>query len=348
MTGTTVTCPSCGTEIEVSEALGAQVRAEIEANLRRESDERLRKAVEEAEARVRETQRTELDDLNAQLAEQSRRAEEARKQELEIRKRARELEQRQQDLDLELARRLDAEREKLEAELRKRLGQEQDLRLKEKEKQIEDLRKALDEARRKSQQGSQETQGEVLELDLEAALAEHFPHDAIGPVPKGARGADLLQRVRGLTGRDSGAILWETKNTKHFRCASIDKLKEDQRSAGAAVALREQLIQVGYARAASQGKGEKMELLYQYLSGDEFRHRIEAIVEAFGAMQTQLDKERRAMEKIWREREKQIERIIHNTAGMYGDVRGLIGGSLPDIPALELEPVDLLEDQRSE
>ncbi|MFQ5660500.1 MAG: DUF2130 domain-containing protein [Gammaproteobacteria bacterium] len=178
---------------------------------------------------------------------------------------------------------------------------------------------------------------------------------------------------------ECGTIIWEVKNTKRWSPAWIDKLKADQRALNAglaaivsvalpveiqafsridgvwvtnpqsfialACALREQLIQVSFARNASIGKNEKMEMLYQYLAGDEFRHKVEAIVEAFTAMHGQLHKERRAMEKIWKEREEQIEKITLSTVGMYGDMRGIIGASMPEIAALELaDSLALLEE----
>jgi hypothetical protein len=211
----------------------------------------------------------------------------------------------------------------------------------------------------------------LAEPDIQAALERQFPQDRIDPVLKGARGADIQQRVRSERLEDCGLILWETKNARNWGPAWIDKLKQDQLAAGAAaavlvsvalpdgiegfgridgvwvagiktwpalaVALREQLIAVAYARAASEGKNEKMELLCQYLAGDEFRQRVEAIVEAFTAMQVQIHKERRAMEKQWAEREKQIQRVIGSASSMYGALQGIVGGGLAVIPALELE-----------
>ncbi|MBI4468130.1 MAG: DUF2130 domain-containing protein [Acidobacteria bacterium] len=269
-----IACPKCGHEFAVSEVQSARVRAEVEVRLTAEHDKRLKSAVRQAELRAREGLTLELEDLRIQLTEQQSKTRKAEEQELALRKRSRELEEKQQKLDIEIERRLEQERKTIETRLRNQLDEKQALKLKEKERQIEDLREALEEARRRSQQGSQERQGEVLELDIEAALREHFPHDDIRPVPKGMRGADLIQEVRNS---------------------------------------------------------------YTYLSGDEFRHRVEAIVEAFSAMQGQLQKERRAMERLWQEREKQIERIITNTAGMYGAVRGLIGAGMPEVQMLTLE-----------
>lgn len=377
-----ITCPECGHEFAVSQALRSHLLAEVESQVRGRFEQQIKKAAGDAEVRARAAAALELQDLRAQLNEQRRLAEHAQQQELALRKKARELEDRHRQLDLEIERRLAGERSRIEQTLRTQLDEAQALKLREKEKQIEDLCQALEEARRKSQQGSQQIQGEVLELDLESRLCKQFPHDDIRPVPKGMRGADLVQEVRNPGGQSCGAIIWEAKNTRHFQPAWIDKLKQDQRAVGAslavlvsaalpadvrdfdridgvwvvslgvwpalAVALREQLVQVAFARAASEGRQDKMALIYRYLSGDEFRHRVEAIVEAFSALHSQLHQERRAMERLWREREKQLDRIIVNTAGMYGDMRGLIGTALPEIPALTLEHVAglLQEDPR--
>jgi hypothetical protein len=225
--------------------------------------------------------------------------------------------------------------------------------------------------KRKAEQGSMETQGEVLEQDFEAQLKTFFVHDDIQPVPKGIRGADLVQTVKTPLGADCGVLLWETKNTKAWSGNWIPKLKDDMIEVRAtiailvsvvlpaeinrfgqldgvwvsdplcamplAAALREQLVAVNRERSASVGKSEKMEALYQYLAGVEFKQKIEGIVEAFTGMQDQLNKERRAMERQWKQREKQIERVVKNTVGLYGDMQGIIGGQIPVIPALELD-----------
>jgi hypothetical protein len=359
--------------IPLTEALVAQVRATVEADLKRRYDSQLQAAVQQAEARAKEAQAQELRLLREQLAEQERKTREAQEAELTLREEKAALEERRRELDLEVARRVDAETRKVEEQVRRTAAEEQGLKLKEKDKQIEDLKALLEAARRKSEQGSQERQGEVLELDLEQVLARAFPQDEIRPVPKGMRGADVIQEVRDGHLRPCGHIIWETKNTKAWSPSWIAKLKDDQRAAGAgvavlvsvalpedirsfglldgvwvadlasylplAVALREQLIRVAFARQAAEGMQEKMAGLYRYLSGDEFRHRVEALVDTFGAMQQQVIKERRAMEKLWNERAKQIERLMTNTVGMYGAIRGVIGSRLPEIPALELAAV---------
>ena len=232
------------------------------------------------------------------------------------------------------------------------------------------MRKKIEELQRKAEQGSQQMQGEVLELELEDMLKVEFPLDDIEPVAKGARGADVLQVVKNQSGRIVGKILWETKRTKNWSDSWLSKLKDDQRDAKAdisvivsealpdgmdhfkqlsgvwvsdiasslslAVALRTLLVQVSRANNAQDGKNEKMEVMYNYLMGPEFRNRVEAIVESFVLMKNDLDSEKRYMQKIWSKREKQIENVVTHISGMHGDLQGIAGSSLPNIKKLEL------------
>jgi hypothetical protein len=294
-----------------------------------------------------------------------------KKQEMELRTEQRRLKEATESLELEVARKLDEERDKIREQAERKIGEAHRLKDLEKDKVINDLKSALEDMKRKAEQGSMETQGEVLEQDFEAQLKSFFVHDEIKPVPKGIRGADLIQSVRTPMAAECGVLLWEAKNTKTFSNAWIPKLKDDMIEIRASLAilvsvilpeginrfgqidgvwisdpicaiplaavLREQLIAVSRERLASTGKNEKMEALYQYLAGVEFKQKIEGIVEAFSSMQDQLNKERRAMERHWKQREKEIERVIKNTVGLYGDMQGIIGGQIPAIPALELE-----------
>ncbi len=364
-------------ELEEAQKTAEQrLRQELSVQFEQQTKTRLEVERARLEARAQEKWQAELKLLQADLLEQRQKVEQAQAAELALRKDKQALEDRAKSLDLEVARRIDAEGKRIEEAVRQSVGDEQALKIKEKEKQIDDLRKALEDAKRRSELGSQELQGEVLELDIQSALEQQFPQDRIEPVVKGARGADIVQRVRNERFDDCGAIVWETKNTKNWQPTWLDKLKQDLRSAGGsiavlvsvalpdgirgfgridgvwvsdlaswpalAVALREQLMQVAFARVASEGQSEKMELLYEYLSGEEFRQRVESIVEAFEAMQLQIQKERRAMEKHWGEREKQLQRVIGSTSGMYGALQGIVGASLPAIAALEF---DALEDK---
>jgi hypothetical protein len=365
-------------EQEQAQAIG-KARVELEERLRKESEERLRALVAETEKRVRAADALEREQLQARLDEQAARLAQAQQAELELRKKAEDLEARSRELDLELARRLDAKKSEWEASLRQLLAAEQDLKLKEKEKQIEDMKRVIDDLKRKSEQGSQERQGEVLELDIETALAQHFPLDQIAPVKKGARGADVIHTVRNDALEVCGRIVWEAKNARNWSNGWLAKLKDDRQEAGAALAvlvttalpegvrgfgcvegvwvsdrasylalaaaLRAQLIEVARAQAVASGVSTKMELLYQYLTGPEFRSRIETIVATFNALREQLERERRAMLKQWAEREKLIERVVTSTTTMHGALAGIVGGALPAIPALEFDEAKSPEEE---
>lgn len=403
-----IVCPNCGHEFELSEALTARIRDHLKAELlqevaRREAEVRKRnerlKALEEELARGRAALEEELEKrLRAKLAEAEKAAasrleadyglklremqtalaeKEAsirafREQELALRNKQRKLEEEREALQLEVARKIDAEREAIRAEALRRAAEEHRLKDLEKDKVIQDLKTALEEMKRRAEQGSMETQGEVLELDFEARLKSAFLHDDIRPVPKGIRGADLIHTVRNPSGAACGVVLWETKNTKAWSAGWIPKLKDDMIATRATLAilvsvvlpegvrrfgrldgiwvcdpesaiplaavLREHLLALSREREAAVGKNEKMEVLYRYLSGEEFRQKIEGIIEAFRSLQDQLNKERRAMERIWSQREKEIQRVVRNTAALYGDMQGIIGGRMPAIEALELDP----------
>lgn len=246
---------------------------------------------------------------------------------------------------------------------------EYQLRMKELEKQLEDQKKLAEEMRRKAEQGSMQTQGEVQELLLEEILREYFPFDIIQEVGKGVEGADCIQFVRNPGGKECGKIIYESKRTKNWSNNWIDKLKTDMRNSGADVAilvtqafpkdmdrfgerdgiwicsypeissvaaiLRNAIIRISEAKKSEENKGEKMQLLYNYLTGNEFRQQVEAIVEGFMAMKQSIAKERIQMEKIWKEREKQLDKVLLSTSGMYGSVKGIAGASVSDIPLLE-------------
>lgn len=367
-----ITCPKCGAEIEISAALASSIEQRLRREVAAEAQQEARKLSAEAERRAREAAALELRDLKEQLAEQRKKAEASQAQELALRKQARELEEARRTEELERTRKLDEERVRIRDDARKAFEEENRLKALQQQQKIDDLTRALDEAQRKAQQGSMERQGELLEADLEQTLRQAFPLDDIEPVPKGVRGADLLQRVKDSLGRPCGLLVWETKNTKAWSEGWIQKLKDDQREVRAhmailvsqampdgldpfgfrdgvwvtrwtcmlplATALRRHLAEVNYTQMASVGKNEKMERLYAYLVGPEFSQSITGIVETFAAMQAQLQRERRAMEKLWKEREQQIDRVLTTTSGMYGGLRGLVGSTMPEIDALDLLP----------
>ncbi len=312
----------------------------------------------------------ELKDLRIQIKEQEEIIENSQKKELELIKAKRELEQKKKSFELEITKKIDEERKNIEEETSKRFNEQYRLKEAEKEKQINDMLKQIEELKRKAEQNSQQLQGEVLELELEGMLKSAFAYDSIEPVSKGQKGADVIQNVYDSYRRFCGTIIWETKRTKNWSDGWIDKLKNDQREQKAelavlltismpkkinnfgyvdgvwvtnlecmialATALRINLIELNNIKLASTGKNEKMELLYNYLSGKEFKQKIEGIVEAFTVMKHELDVEKRAITKIWAKREKQIARVFNNTVKMYGDMEGIIGNALPIIENFEL------------
>lgn len=343
-----------------------QKEAEYNLRLKEDRDKLIARAQKEASESVS----LEVQDLKAQLSEKTEKLQTSEQAELDLRKRTRELEAKEKNLELEVTRKLDDERKRIQEDVAKDLEDRHRLKDAEKDKQLADMRNKIDDLQRKAEQASQQAQGEVLELELEDLLKAEFPLDDIEPVAKGVRGADVLQIVKNQSGKICGKILWETKRTKNWSDSWIQKLKDDQREAKAdisiiisealpaemdhfkqisgvwvsdmasslslAIALRALLIHVMRANSAQEGKNEKMEIMYNYLMGPEFRNRVEAIVESFVLMKNDFDAEKRAMQKIWAKREKQIENVIAHIGGMHGDLQGIAGASLPSIRVLEL------------
>lgn len=345
--------------------------------LQQETADRIAGEVKKREAEIKrhleDQVALEKKDLQVRLENQEKLLADFRDQELKLRKEKDDLEQTKKNLEIEIARRLDSEKKQVQEETEKRLVEAFKLKEAEKDKIISDMRDQMEEMRRKSEQGSQQLQGEVAELSLEELLKSSFLNDQIEEVPKGIRGADVIQRVCSPLGDTCGTIIWETKRTKNWADAWIDKLKEDQREARAdiavivssvlpkgidifgyvsgvwvcrhdiainlAISLRMNLAQVSHALKSLEGKNEKVEMLYTFLSGPEFRQQVEGIVEAFQNMKADLDSEKRAMEKIWAKREKQIERVVKNMGRMYGSMQGIIGRTMPAIGLLELEAI---------
>lgn len=257
-------------------------------------------------------------------------------------------------------------------ELEKNSIKEKDhqIQLLELKKQLEDQKKLTEEMVRKQGQGSMQMQGEVHELALEELLRSAFPFDAIDEVGKGVKGADAIHTVRNALGQVCGKIIYESKNTKAFGGDWIDKLKHDMRSSQADIAvivtetmpkdmerfgmkdgvwicnfteikslafvLRDSLVKIQAAQASQENKGDKMSMLYSYLTGTEFRQQIEAIVEGFTELQMGIQREKNSMQKLWKEREKQLEKVLLNTTNFYGSVKGIAGNAIGDIKLLEL------------
>lgn len=314
--------------------------------------------------------------LQQSATENEEKLKSARQKEFEFLKKEQELKNKEQELEIQVQKKLMEERNALTQQIRKEEGDrillketEYQLKLKELEKQLEDQRKLAEEMKRRAEQGSMQLQGEVQELLLEELLRDHFPYDDISEVGKGVEGADCIQTVRNHIGNDCGKIIFESKRTKTFNNAWIDKLKSDMRHKQADVAIlvtqvypkdmncfgekdgvwvcsfsevialttamRHTIIRIAETKKAEENKGEKMQMLYSYLTGIEFRQQIETIVEGFLSMKNAIAKERVQMEKIWKEREKQLEKVLLSTAGLYGSIKGIAGASIGEIPLLE-------------
>ncbi|MGE3109700.1 MAG: DUF2130 domain-containing protein [Phycisphaerales bacterium] len=415
MNPNTIACPQCHTKIEITKAMTAQiadrVRREVEAEVeaRKEVVEQEaqkviadRAALAKAEAELDQRVKDEVEagiterraaivaqarkqaqsDAAIELAEKAERVTElegklkdSKQVELKLRKRERELEEKSDSLELDVARRVKEETDRVRAAAKKQADEEHLLKHKETQEQNAALLAKVQDLTRKLEQGSQQAQGEALELVLEDVLGSAFPLDEIEEIAKGVNGGDWLQHVTEPNGLECGRILWETKNAKKWSSAWLPKLRGDQRGAKAEIAvlvteamppdtqhlaeidgvwvctracaatlgaaLRAGLVELAKARQAAEGKHDKIERVYDYLSGTEFRQRIAGTVEPLVQMQAGLNSERRAMARIWAAREKQIEAAILGLQGMYGDLQGIVGSTtLPTLDQMDLPQLE--------
>lgn len=366
-----ISCPFCNKQFDIDEISRKQIEEEILTASKTERERELKEAEEKIRKEFAEKNSLEMADLKKIISEKEKKIDDFQQQELKLREDKRKLEEDKKEFELQTQRRFDEERKKIEEETMKKSDEQHRLRDLEKDKKINDLSKALEDAQRKAQQGSQQTQGEVLELDLEENLRLAFPQDTVEPVGKGIRGADIRQTVKSPAGRVCGVILWETKRTKAWSDDWPAKLKEDLRAEGAdigiivseilpkeaesgigmkdgvwvtklalaipiAFLLRKNLLELAYQKFASGNKERKADFLYEYVTGHEFRQQLEAVVEVYQEMRGEIEKERAAMEKIWKTREFQLRRMLTSTANMCGSMQGIIGSSVLQIKGLEL------------
>ena len=405
-----ITCPNCQAQIEITEVISGQLRASIRAELetelgpvrqklrqqqvdlaqkQQELQEKVQAVEEQVKAklaaerpvleqtirsRIREEQDLELKDKAAAIAELRAKVQEATAKELAFLKEKRDLEDKVRSADLEVERRLQEQLQAVREQALKEMEEQQRLKLMDSEQKVQMLLKQIEDLKRRAEQGSQQAQGEVLEIALEELLKSLFPTDAIEPVAKGVRGADVIQRVFDDSGMDCGLILWESKRTRHWSKDWLPKLRDDLRMVGAsrsvivseqlpehirhfgqvdgvwvaswacvhpvAVMLRESLIGVAKSRRALDGQHGKMELVYNYLTGQEFCNRVSGIAEAFATMRQDLEREKQVFQTQWNKRAKQLERVLLNTTGLYGDLQGIIGSTLPEIRGMGLSALD--------
>lgn len=415
---TTINCPSCGVDIDVNDILyhtvSERAKKEFQVELKKEKQyfasklsdlekdklalkmekEKQLEAVEskvKEELRLREAalvtkikhaaadeQKDALDTLRTELEEKSTKIKELNKTTAQLELLKREKSELEDKYKLEAERKVTEELSKVKERIQREAFEKNDLRFKELQKQLEDQKRLTEEMKRKQEQGSMQTQGEVMELAIEDWLATKFPLDTIEEIKKGERGADCLQIVNTRQQQNCGSIYYESKRTKHFQIGWIEKFKQDilERNAtigvlvtevlpsdmdriglkegiwictfeefkGLCTVLRESLIKINTAIITQENKGDKMGMLYDFLTSNEFRLQIEAIVEGFTQMKSDLESEQRAMRGIWKKREKQIDKVLLNTTGMYGSIRGIAGSAIQPISALELMDDNLIDD----
>ncbi len=393
----TLVCPHCKSTIEISEAITAELeekvikehekqhqleierlleeKKQIESTAEKRLDE-AKKSLEssirkETLSKLREEYSHKIENIETEAKSREEQNRELRTQLAELLKQNREMKAKDDQREIEFQKKLIEETDSLKNKAKQEVLEETQLQMAQKEKQLEDLRKQLSEAQRKAEQGSQQTQGEVQELILEDMLRSLFPMDEIKEVPKGIEGADVIQVVKTNAGVVCGTIVWESKNTKAWSPGWLTKLKTDQRSlkaeiaviiskvlpdeiktfgniegvwvsdltsaSGLALALRQQLIQVLNAKAMSANMASKAEIVYDYLTSNNFKQRIEVWVEYFKQRKEEIDKERAYFVKKWEKEEKSIHLVFDNTVGIYGDLQGLIGNALPKVNYLELD-----------
>ncbi len=373
----TIVCPNCGKEI--SEAFKLQIEKEViekeQGRHKLELDAARKETLEKAANKVKKEFEIQL----KQAAEDSLAKEQQNKKLIEqltqLTIQLRESKKEKDEAKLEMQKKLLAEEEKIKLDERKKAEEENRSKVMELQKQLLDVSKANDDLRRKINQGSQQTQGEAFELEFEKIIKREFPNDQVSEVAKGTKGGDIVQAVKDRNGNNCGKILWEMKNTKTWSELWVDKLKGDQRMAvadyavliseavpdnvesarfykniwitkrsfviGLACALRLNLIQISMAKRALDGKNGKSDLLFSYLSGTEFRLRVEAIIDAFTNMQIEIEKEKRYFSNKWARDEKNIRQVIDNTYGMHGDLKGIVGNTLPQIRGLDSDQIGI-------
>ena len=293
-----------------------------------------------------------------------------RQQEIELRNEKRKLEDDKKNMELEVQRKIDTEKDKMYEQISKNISDKFRLKESEYQKKLSDAQRANEELERKLKQGSQQLQGEVLELEIEKLLNTEFPLDNINPVKKGERGADILQEVCTPTGQICGTIIWEAKNQKNWSDKWIQKLKDDQIEANAEIAvivssalpkdmqelferrddiwissdkvikpvahsLRLMLLEMNKMKMVNAGKSEKMELLYDYLCSHQFTQKVKGVLETFVNMKTELDQEKNAFQRIWKKRESQIDRVVNNMSSMIGELQGISQHSIPQLDDIQ-------------
>lgn len=372
----TIICPHCKKPIPLTEALSHQIKEKYQRFYKQRLAEEKGKIEEQLKVelgkKIKKEMELEIRDKSNEIGELRKQNQSLQEQLLELNKLIRQLRTENEKRQLEMEKKLSAEQEKIRVTEQKRIDQEYRMKMLEYEKKIQDVSKANEDLKRKLEQGSQQLQGEVLELELENILRKEFPHDEIKEVPKGVVGADLIQLVKNNYGRDCGSIIWELKRTKVWSDSWINKLKNDQRQVKAdiailisqalpegvknftekngiwignydaifslSLALRKSLIEISAVKSSIVGRQDKKEVLWNYLTSIEFKQRIEAFYDAYSQLKDDLKKEQEWFRRKWAKQDKNITQLADSILGVHGDLQGIIGKSLPEIKGLEMLP----------
>lgn len=362
-------------EKEAFELKKKQENELFQERLDKQLKEQSKSIEEKLKLKFKEEQSEQFDALQKELNEKSEQIKELNRTKAEIEKLKREKDELKEVAEADAQKRLNEQLQLEKEKIRKSEEDKNELKFKEMQKQLEDQKRLTEEMKRKQEQGSMQLQGEVQELAIEEWLATAFPLDTIDEIKKGARGGDCIQIVNTRELQNCGTIYYESKRTKDFQPSWIAKFKADIREKGANIGvlvtevmpsdmdrmgqkngiwicnyeefkglsnvLRESIIQINNAISSQENRGDKMHMLYDYLTSTTFHMQVEAIVEGFSSMKIALDSEKRAMARIWKEREKQIEKVITNTIDMHASIRGIAGNAIQAVKALELPGEDL-------
>lgn len=381
-----IVCPNCSKNIPLTEALAHQLdvkyhqkleeqKKAVEERLNEEArvwrEETVGKIEEKLRSKLREETELKLKDARAEREELFTQKKELQEQLLEMTKMMRQMKSDEENKKLEFEKKLLESQENIRTQEQQKIDEAYRLKLLEQDKKLSDALKLVDDYKRKLEQGSQQLQGEVLELELEHMLKREFPYDEIAAVAKGVRGGDLVQTVKNTNGKVCGTILWESKRTKAWSAEWIHKLKQDQRSAkaelaviisnilptdikqfgcidgiwvgsyevilGIATALRTQLMEMTMLRTSLDGKQSKMEILYNYVYSTEFKHRVQAILETYSAIQDDMEREKRWFSAKWAKQEKMLRSVIDNTIGMSSEVQNITGKEVLSEPQIDAD-----------
>jgi len=380
-----IACPECGNHIDVNEILKHQIEDQLKSKfdlektkLIADQDVKLKFLINQKKVEIKEEFHKEnsdrIQEMENELSQKSVQLKELNRKEGEILRLKREQKELKDQSLLEIERKVNLALEKEQERLAELANERSDMQIRTLQKQLEDQKRLTQEMKRKQEQGSMQLQGEVMELAIEEWLVSKFPLDNIDEIKKGAQGADCLQTINTRVSQNCGTIYYESKRTKSFQPAWIEKFKDDIREKKANIGvlvtesmpvgmkrmgmidgvyicnfdefkslsavLRQSVIQLSEVIATNENKGDKMVMLYEFLTSVEFKLQIEGIVEGFTHMQEDLIKEKNTAKKIWKQREKQLEKVVNNTIGMYGSIKGIAGNSILSVDLLENNFID--------